>query len=283
MQGMTGMKVLPVKYQKYYIRIQLAINQEVFTLTALIDTGSDLNILHKDLIPANYWLSSFGSTVGLGNKDTTFQFEVPRGILQIEDYALGMKFQILDIPVDCILGTSFLSAVEPHGSCICPNQKDGYFITLPSINGNPPKMIELPFISETHIQLAYCQKSLVIVEVFDDQRNAPVTHCLDDNTPWETFKEHWRSEWQLRHSEKIELGLPGFSRNTHVNVLPPQHVLGRMHQPITVTSREKLIEMGDLSRLSTVYRQYYDHQARSWVETPAYHSFQINRMRTIQD
>jgi len=56
-----------------------------------------------------------------------------------------------------------------------------------------------------------------------------------------------------------------------------------MHQLATVTSREKLIEMGDLSRISTVYRQWYDHQTRIWEETPAYHSFCINRMRSIQD
>jgi hypothetical protein len=66
------------------------------------------------------------------------------------------------------------------------------------------------------------------------------------------FKENWRPSWQLRHSEKIEVGLPGFSTNTSIHVLPPQHVLGQIHQPITMTSREKLIEMGDLSRLRSV-------------------------------
>jgi hypothetical protein len=72
MQGIAGMKVLPIKYQKYYIKIQLEINQEIFFLTALIDTGSDLNLLHKDLIPAKYWLPSFGSATGLGNVNTRF-------------------------------------------------------------------------------------------------------------------------------------------------------------------------------------------------------------------
>jgi hypothetical protein len=95
-------------------------------LTALIDTGSDLNLLHKDLIPAKYWLPSFGSATGLGNVNTSFQFEVPKGIL-LEEYALGMKYQISDLPVDCILGTPFLSAVEPHGSCICSNEETRIF------------------------------------------------------------------------------------------------------------------------------------------------------------
>jgi len=191
-----------------------------------------------------------------------------------------MKYQISELPVDCILGTPFLSAVEPHGSCICSNEKPGYFITMKSINGNPPKRIELPFFSEAHVQLAYCKKSLVTVEVFDDQRNALVTYYLDDSTPWETFKEHWIPSWKLRHSEKVELGLPGFSRNTHINVLPPQYVVGRMHQASTLASREKLIEMGDLRRMESENRQWYDHQTRIWQETPAYHFFRINHMRT---
>lgn len=72
MQGMTGMKIMPVKYQKYYIKIQLEINQETFFLTALIDTGSDLNLLNKDLILVKYWLPSFGSATGLGNVNTSF-------------------------------------------------------------------------------------------------------------------------------------------------------------------------------------------------------------------
>jgi hypothetical protein len=239
--------------------------------------------LHKDLIPAKYWLPSFGSATGLGNVNTSFQFEVPKGILLLEDYALGMKFQISDLPIDCILGTPFLSALEPHGSCICSDEKPGYFITMPSINGNPPKRIELPFIYETHVQIAYCKKILVTVEVFDDQINIPVTHYLDDNTPWEAFETNWIPRWQFKASNKIELGLSGFSRNTHTNVLPPQHMLGRIHQPATTASIEKLIEMGDLSRLRSANRQWFDHQTQRWEENPTYNFFQINRMRTIQD
>jgi hypothetical protein len=49
------MQVLPISYQKYYIKLHLEICNEFFTLTALIDTGSDINLLHKDKIPAKYW------------------------------------------------------------------------------------------------------------------------------------------------------------------------------------------------------------------------------------
>jgi hypothetical protein len=127
------------------------------------------------------------------------------------------------------------------------------------------------------------QEKLVTVEVWDDQRNAPVTHYLADNTPWEIFENNWIPEWQLRASEKIELGLPGFSRNTNINVLPPQHILGRMHQASTIASREKLVEMRDLSRIRSANREWFDQQTQRWQETPAWNFFQINRMRTIQD
>jgi hypothetical protein len=283
MQGIPGMQVLPIKYQKYYIKIQLEIYQEIFSLTSLIDTGSDINLLDKNKIPAKYWAPSFGSAIGLGNKDTDFQYEVSKGILLLEDYGLGMRFHISDLPVDCILGSPFLSAVEPHGSCLCSKDQSGYFITMPKFKDNPAKRIEFPFISDRHMQIAYYRKCMVIVEAFDHERNAPVTEYYDDNTSWPVFKEHWRPSWLLRSMEKIEVGLLGFSTNTNITVLPPQHILGQMHQPLTISSRTKLIEMGDLNRLSTVETHWYDHSTRIWMTDIANQSFQINRMRVIAD
>ena len=148
-------------------------------------------------------------------------FEIPKGILLFDEYALGMKFLLSELPVDCILGTPFLSAVEPHGSYQSPKGKLGYFITLPSINGHPPKRKDLPFISESHAQIAYCSKSMVIINTWDDYKNAPATHYLDDNTKWEIYKENWVPNWQLRCSEGVEFGLPVFSRNTSIHVIPP--------------------------------------------------------------
>jgi len=83
----------------------------------------------------------------------------------------------------------------------------------------------LPFISQSHAQIAYFSKSMVIINTWDDYRNAPFTEYLDDNTDWETYKEHWVPQWQLRCSEGVEFGLPGFSRNTSIHVIPPQHVI----------------------------------------------------------
>jgi hypothetical protein len=281
LQGIKGMQVLPVSYQKYYVQIKVEICNEVFLLTALIDTGSDINMFHTGKIPAKYWTPSFGAATGLGNKDTSFKYEISRANILINEYSLGMRFHISDLPIDCILGTPFLSAVFPHGSCLT-NGISGYFITMPSIHGLPCKRIELPFVSEEHMHIAFYQ-CMVIIEVFDKEQQKPVSTHFDDNTPWEVFRAHWKPTWQLRHSETLEIGLPGFSSNTSPIVLPPQHILGQIHQPITITSREKLIEFRDLTRLRSADTQWYNHETRGWSRAPVYHSFQINRMRALID
>jgi hypothetical protein len=102
------MQVLTVSYQKYYVQIQVEIMQELFSLTALIDTGSDINLLHKEKIPAKYWKPSSVCVTGLGNKDVNFQYEIPRVNILLEEYSIGMRFHIGEAPVDCILGTPFL-------------------------------------------------------------------------------------------------------------------------------------------------------------------------------
>ena len=88
----------------------------MFYLNALLDTGLDMNLLNKNLIPCKYWLPSNYPVIGLGNVSTDFDFEVPKGVLWFDQYALGMKFLLVDLPVDYILGTSFLATIETHGS-----------------------------------------------------------------------------------------------------------------------------------------------------------------------
>lgn len=56
-----------------------------------------------------------------------------------------------------------------------------------------------------------------------------------------------------------------------------------MHQRITITSREKLIEFGDLTRLRSAETQWYEPGVRAWCRSPVYHTFQINRMRALTD
>jgi len=119
---------------------------------------------------------------------------------------------------------------------------------MPSIKGIPCKRIELPFISVKHMQIAY-YTCMAVVEVFDKERQRPISNYYAENTPWDVFKIHWKPTWQLRHSERIEIGLPGFSTNTSLTILPPQHVLGQIHQPITITSREKFGGKGLLEHM----------------------------------
>jgi hypothetical protein len=92
---------------------------------------------------------------------------------------------------------------------------------------------------------------MVIVKIFNKDTGKAEQHYYSEAMPWQIFKANWRPTWQLRHSEVIELGLPGLSRNTNPHVIPPQHILGQIHQPIIITSREKLIDLGDLTRLRT--------------------------------
>ena len=60
----------------------------MFYLNALLDTGSDMNLLNKNLIPCKYWLPSNYYAIGLGNVSTDFDFEVPKGVLWFDQYAL---------------------------------------------------------------------------------------------------------------------------------------------------------------------------------------------------
>jgi hypothetical protein len=79
---------------------------------------------------------------------------------------------------------------------------------------------------------------MVVVNFFDKTREKPIRTYFADDTPWQIFKANWVPTWQLRHSEVIELGLPGFSRNTSLTVIPPQHILGQMQQAIISTSEK---------------------------------------------
>jgi hypothetical protein len=74
LQGLATMKILPIRFQKYRVRIKLEINGEIFKLNALLDTGSDMNLVHKDLIPAKYWLPSNYSAIGPGKCKYRYEF-----------------------------------------------------------------------------------------------------------------------------------------------------------------------------------------------------------------
>ena len=214
-------------------------------------------MLHKEKNPARFWVPCSAHVTGLGNYRMDVQYEVPQENLIFEDVSIGMKFFIGDAPVDCILGSSFLSMLTPHGSCTI-NDKPGYFFTMPSTKLHPSRIIRLPFISEEFWQLGYL-KCLVIVKCFNHVSGRAERHLYEETTPWELFSRTWHPRWLLRGSERMELGLPGFSRNTHPTVIPPQHILGQMCQQTVSTSRETLIDLGDINRLRVAETQWYDH------------------------
>jgi hypothetical protein len=144
-----------------------------------------MNLLNKNFIPCKYWLPSNYSTIGLGNVSTDFDFEVPKGVLWFDQYALGMKFLLADLPIDCILGTHFLVVVEPHGSAKTTQGHPAYSITIPSITkGYPPIKKILSFISKPQSNIVFFSslpKILVIINTWDDINNRPVAEQVDDN------------------------------------------------------------------------------------------------------
>jgi hypothetical protein len=157
---------LQIEHQKFHILIDLKIQGMPFKLKTLIDTGSDLNMLHKDIIPVSLWQKTQALVVGLGNIPNDISFQIPEAILCFQDYCLKLKFLLADIPIACILGTPFLAAVAPHGSTMVTPDKPGYFISIPSPKGKV--MIKLPFVSTPRVsdmvQLTI-RKSLKIEEL----------------------------------------------------------------------------------------------------------------------
>jgi len=48
---------------------------------------------------------------------------------------MKMKFEVGNIPIDCILGNIFLVVVEPHGSSRLQDSKAVHFISVPNNKG----------------------------------------------------------------------------------------------------------------------------------------------------
>jgi hypothetical protein len=138
-------QILQVEHKKYHVLIELKIQGIPFKLKALIDTGSDLNMLHKDIILVSLWKKAQALVVGLGNIPNKISFQIPEVVLCFQDYCLKLKFLLADIPIACILGTPFLAAVSPHGSTMVTKDRPGYFISVPSLKGKV--VIKLPFVS----------------------------------------------------------------------------------------------------------------------------------------
>lgn len=135
-------KACKLQYQQFHVLIDLRIQDLNFRLKTLIDTGSDLNLLHKQVIPMAYWEKTDLKVAGLGNVLTDISYFVPKATLCFNTYCLNLRFFLADIPIACVLGTPFLAAVSPHGTTNISPEQAGYFITLEG-----KKVIKLPFIS----------------------------------------------------------------------------------------------------------------------------------------
>jgi hypothetical protein len=90
-------------------------------------------------IPAKYWGPSFGCVTGLGNHDVDFKYEVTRANVLLDEYSIGMRFHIADAPVDCILGTPFLSMVITSWF-LYDKSKAWLFYYYSSFQRNSPKL-----------------------------------------------------------------------------------------------------------------------------------------------
>lgn len=134
-----------LQHQPYHILIELRIQDLHFRLKTLIDTGSDLNLLNKNVIPVSLWDKTKLTVTGLGNILNDISFFIPKATLCFQKFCLDMKFYLAEIPVACVLGTHFLAAVSPHGSTQISSEQQGYFISSPE-----GKVIKLPFISTPH-------------------------------------------------------------------------------------------------------------------------------------
>ena len=108
------MRILAIEYQQHHVLINVCIKWEMFSLTALIDSGADINIFNTKVIPTKFWVAATRKVVGLGDK--TLKYEVSKVAICFDQNCIKLKFAVVEIPVDCILGNVFLAAVEPHGS-----------------------------------------------------------------------------------------------------------------------------------------------------------------------
>jgi len=146
--GFQEMRILAIPYQQHHVKVNICIKGEMFELTEILDLEANVNILNKKVIPEKYWVSAKINVVGLGNK--MLKYEVPKASIYFEHHCINLKFAIADIPVDCILGNIFLATVEPHGSTRLKENKDGYFISIPTSKGIT-KRIEFPYISNPKV------------------------------------------------------------------------------------------------------------------------------------
>lgn len=71
-------------------------------------------------------------------------------MIYFDTYCINVKFEVANIPIECILGNPFLAVVEPHSLARLEDGRSRYFIFVPNNNGYV-HTITLPFVSTPRI------------------------------------------------------------------------------------------------------------------------------------
>jgi len=98
-EGISAISLMTIQHQKSHVMIKLKIKNQIFKLKALIDSGSDLNLLNKDVIPSIYWHKMNHYVICLGNKTNPMNYEIPKATLCLYRHCLDMKFLLSYISI----------------------------------------------------------------------------------------------------------------------------------------------------------------------------------------
>lgn len=99
--------------QRWAIPITLKIKDQVLRVNAFIDSGSDLNCLRKEIVPPRYWDKCSEKAYAVNGAP----LQIPHMVWNVHvcrnRVCQNFYFVLLrDLEHDCLLGTTFLSALE---------------------------------------------------------------------------------------------------------------------------------------------------------------------------
>lgn len=96
--------------QKWYVKITLLIdNYFSKDLTALIDSGADLNVIQEGLIPTKYFHKTTHTLSHAGGEKLNVKYKLPKAFICIDKNYIQTSFLLTkDISNQVILGTPFI-------------------------------------------------------------------------------------------------------------------------------------------------------------------------------
>jgi hypothetical protein len=111
-EGKNEDNILSVYHQKFHVLLNIKIQDKLFRLKTLLDTGSDLNLLNKDIIPVQFWHKTKISAVGLGNIPTEISYEIPEATLCFRHHCLSLK----------VFAGKYTSSLYPGNTLFCSSR-----------------------------------------------------------------------------------------------------------------------------------------------------------------